>query len=141
MPDQSYAGDVDSKQAWELLKQDPKAVLIDVRTKPEWHYVGIPDLHPIGKTAVFIEWQGYPDLQLNQRFSAEVEAKGVPKDATVLLMCRSGQRSRAAALALTKLGYRRCFNVSDGFEGPKDEEGHRGRAGGWKAAGLPWQQT
>lgn len=141
MSEQNYAGDVDSKRAWEILKQDSKAVLIDVRTKPEWHYVGIPDLHAIGKAALFIEWQAYPDLQLNQHFTAAVEAEGVPKDATVLLMCRSGQRSRAAAVALTKLGYQRCYNVSDGFEGSKDEHGQRGKAGGWKVADLPWQQT
>jgi rhodanese-related sulfurtransferase len=137
---EGYAGDVDVRRAWELLRQDDKAVLIDVRTKPEWRYVGHPDLKALGKEPLFVEWQGYPDPKLNPSFTAEVEAAGVSKEATVLLLCRSGARSRAAAIALTKLGYRRCYNISDGFEGAKDKDGHRGRSGGWKAAGLPWQQ-
>ena len=140
MSEQAYAGDVDSRQAWQILEQDPKAVLIDVRTGPEWRYVGAPDLRPLGKEALFVEWQAYPDLTPNRRFAAEVEAKGVAKDATLLLLCRSGARSRAAAILLTQLGYRRCYNVADGFEGSKDAAGHRGTSIGWKAAGLPWQQ-
>lgn len=140
MSEQVYAGDVDSRRAWEILTQDPKAVLIDVRTRPECRYVGAPDLSPLGREALLIEWQAYPDLALNRKFAAEVEAKGVAKDATVLLLCRSGARSRAAATLLTQLGYRRCYNVADGFEGPKDADGHRGTTIGWKAAGLPWQQ-
>jgi rhodanese-related sulfurtransferase len=140
MADPTYAGDVDPKKAWDILAQDPKAVLIDVRTRPEWNFVGAPDLSSIGKQAAFIEWQAYPDLQLNPRFAAEVETNGVPKDAPILLLCRSGARSKSAAIALTKLGYKTCYNISDGFEGPKDTTGHRGGAAGWKALGLPWQQ-
>jgi rhodanese-related sulfurtransferase len=140
MSEQSYAGDVDAGRAWQILSEDPKAVLVDVRTRPEWRYVGAPDLRPLGKEAHFVEWQAYPDLALNPQFVAEVEARRIPKDATVLLLCRSGARSRAAAIALTKLGYRRCLNIADGFEGPKDPAGHRGGSAGWKASGLPWVQ-
>lgn len=140
MSEQSYAGDVDARRAWEILREDPKAVLIDVRTKAEWRYVGQPDLKALGKEAVFVEWQAYPDLALNSRFTDDVAAKGVPRDVPLLLMCRSGARSKAAAIALTKLGYARCYNVADGFEGPKDGKGQRGRSAGWKAAGLAWQQ-
>ncbi|MFI4988004.1 MAG: rhodanese-like domain-containing protein [Alphaproteobacteria bacterium] len=140
MSEQAYAGDVDVRRAWEILKDDPQAVLVDVRTKPECRYVGHPDLKALGREPVFVEWQAYPDLALNQRFADEVAAKGVAKEATLLLLCRSGARSKSAAILLTKLGYRRCYNVADGFEGAKDGAGHRGRDGGWKAAGLPWQQ-
>ena len=140
MSGQAYAGDVDSRRAWEILKEDPGATLIDVRTNPECRYVGHPDLETLGKSAVFVEWQAYPDLAKNGRFAEELREKGVAKDATLLLLCRSGARSKAAAILLTSLGYRRCYNVADGFEGPKDGEGHRGRSAGWKAAGLPWQQ-
>jgi rhodanese-related sulfurtransferase len=140
MAEQSYAGDVDAKRAWELLSGDPKAVLIDVRTKPEWRYVGHPNLTQIGKAPIFVEWQGYPDMQLNQRFTDEVSGKTIAKDAPILLLCRSGVRSEAAAMALTKIGYEHCYNILGGFEGPKDDAGHRGGADGWKAAGLPWQQ-
>jgi rhodanese-related sulfurtransferase len=140
MSGQSYAGDVDSRHAWEILQEDPGATLIDVRTKPECRYVGHPDLKSLGKSAVFVEWQAYPDLAKNERFAEELREKGVAKDATLLLLCRSGARSKAAAILLTGLGYRHCYNVADGFEGPKDGEGHRGQSAGWKAAGLPWQQ-
>jgi rhodanese-related sulfurtransferase len=140
MSELGYAGDIDSRRAWELLETDAQTVLIDVRTKPECRYVGAPDLRGVGKSTVFVEWQGYPDLAVNPGFAAEVEAEGVRRDATVLLLCRSGARSRAAAILLTKLGFARCYNVADGFEGAKDERGHRGRAAGWKAAGLPWVQ-
>jgi rhodanese-related sulfurtransferase len=140
MSDRGYAGDVDSPRAWEILESDPAAVLIDVRTAPECRYVGAPDLAPLGKQALFVEWQSYPDLAVNPDFAAEVEAQGVKRDGTVLLLCRSGARSRSAAILLTRMGFARCYNVADGFEGAKDGEGHRGRAMGWKAAGLPWQQ-
>ena len=61
-------------------------------------------------------------------------------DAPVLFICRSGARSRSAAEALSAAGHTRCFNVSEGFEGDKDAESHRGKRGGWKAASLPWIQ-
>ena len=50
-------------------------------------------------------------------------------------------RSLAAARLMGALGYERCFNVTDGFEGPPDGAGHRGTVAGWKASGLPWRQT
>ncbi len=140
MSGEAYAGDVDALRAWEILKDDAKAVLVDVRTRPECRYVGHPDLKALGREPVFVEWQAYPDLAHNQRFADELAEKGVAKDATLLLLCRSGGRSKSAAILLTKLGYRCCYNVADGFEGAKDGQGHRGVSGGWKAAGLPWQQ-
>jgi rhodanese-related sulfurtransferase len=140
MAEQAYAGDVDSRRAWEILRDDPKAVLVDVRTRPECRYVGHPDLKSLGRAPVFVEWQTYPDLAHNQGFVEEVAAQGVPRDATVLLLCRSGARSKSAAVLLTKFGFQRCYNISDGFEGPKDGAGHRGSTTGWKATGLPWQQ-
>jgi rhodanese-related sulfurtransferase len=58
-----------------------------------------------------------------------------------MLICRSGARSAAAAAALTGAGYRNAWNVAQGFEGDRDDEGHRGTVGGWKAVGLPWVQS
>ena len=136
----AYAGDVDPSRTWEMLKADAKAVLIDVRTKPECRYVGHPDLKPIGKSAVFVEWQVYPGLARNERFAEEIAALGIAKDAPLFFLCRSGGRSKSAAILMTGLGYQCCYNVADGFEGPKDAAGHRGTGGGWKALGLPWQQ-
>src|SRR3546814_5459105 len=90
--------------------------------------------------ALCISWQAYPTRGGNENFVAEVEAKGIGKDQPVLLLCRSGARSRAAALALTAAGFGPCYNVAEGFEGDRDSEMHRGSVGGWKAAGLPWAQ-
>lgn len=137
---QEYAGDINAREAWDMLKTDAAAVLVDVRTKPEWDYVGVPVLSEAGKSPCLLEWQSYPSMQVDPDFAASLEATGVPKDATVLFICRSGQRSRAAAIAATGHGFKRCFNVSGGFEGPPDGEGHRGRLDGWKALGLPWKQ-
>ncbi len=135
-----YAGDLSAPEAWELLERDPLAVLIDVRTEPEWRFVGVPDPSGIGMRTVCVSWQVYPDLRLNPDFIEQVAAAGVAPGQTLLLICRSGQRSRQAAVALTARGYSRCYNVADGFEGGHDEDRHRGTRAGWKRAGLPWRQ-
>lgn len=139
--DKPYAGDISSREAWQILATDPKAVLVDVRTRPEWDYVGLPDLRPLGKAVVAVSWQVYPDMAVNPAFADELAASGVDREATVLLLCRSGTRSRHAAEALTARGFARCLNVADGFEGPLDADGRRGTVAGWKAAGLPWRQS
>jgi rhodanese-related sulfurtransferase len=136
----TYAGDVSSREAWDILSKEPDAVLVDVRTEPEWTFVGLPDLREIEKRTVCVCWQGYPDMMINPGFTGELEGHGVTPDRTVLLICRSGVRSRHAAVALTAKGYRRCYNVAGGFEGPHDAEQHRGTTDGWKADGLPWSQ-
>ncbi len=140
MTDAGYAGDVTSREAWEALSRDPEAVLVDVRTDAEWAYVGLPDLSTIEKTPILVPWQSFPNMQINPNFAAEIVAKGVGPHQTVYLICRSGQRSRHAAMALTAAGYGQCYNVSDGFEGGHDPERHRGTVEGWKAADLPWTQ-
>lgn len=138
---QPYAGDLDAKRAWDILAADPKAALIDVRTKPEWEFVGVPQLDALGRQPVFVPWQIYPAMQVNPRFVEELAAAGVDKNAPVLFICRSGARSRSAAIAATAAGYRACYNVSGGFEGPHDQTRHRGSVDGWKALGLPWAQA
>lgn len=141
----SYAGDVSPDEAWSMLADDPKAVLVDVRTVAEWTFVGTPDLRPLGKQALLVEWQSFPPAGPRSDFVASVERligeAGGEKDAPVLLLCRSGARSRSAAIALTAAGFARAYNVEDGFEGPLDPEGHRGGMDGWKARGLPWAQS
>jgi rhodanese-related sulfurtransferase len=136
----AYAGDLRPTEAWELLKAEPAAQLVDVRTQPEWAFVGIPNLDSIGKKPVLLPWQTYPAMQLNPTFAEELRRVAPSPEATLLFICRSGARSRAAAETMTALGYRRCYNVAEGFEGQVDAEGHRGRKAGWKAAGLPWNQ-
>ncbi|HVG82231.1 MAG TPA: rhodanese-like domain-containing protein [Methylomirabilota bacterium] len=136
----AYAGDVTARQAWEQLSADRRSVLVDVRTPAEWNYVGVPDLSAMGKSLLRVAWQGYPGLALNPHFAEELNRGGISKDDQLFFLCRSGARSRAAAEAMTALGFKRCYNVADGFEGPKDGEGHRGTSSGWKASGLPWTQ-
>jgi rhodanese-related sulfurtransferase len=135
---------VAAEDAWARLKEDAGSVLIDVRTIAEWAYVGLPELSALGKRPVLIEWQGFPDERLNAAFvDRVVEALaplGADHNSELLFICRSGQRSLKAALAMAAAGYRRCRNVSDGFEGPLDADRHRGRLKGWKAKGLPWTQ-
>lgn len=136
----AYAGDVKATEAWELLKAEPDARLIDVRTLPEWSFVGAPNLAALGKSVAFIAWQIYPGMQVNPSFADDVRGLSPSPDTPLFFLCRSGTRSRAAAEAMTALGYRRCYNVADGFEGQVDADRHRGRRAGWKSAGLPWIQ-
>ncbi|MGI9371880.1 MAG: rhodanese-like domain-containing protein [Hyphomicrobiales bacterium] len=131
-----YKGDVKPSEAYEQMKADSDAVLIDVRTVPEWNFVGIPAVERLLR----VEWQKFPTMEINDAFVESVEEAGVSKKAKIFTLCRSGVRSIAAAEALTAAGYENAFNVLEGFEGDKSEEGHRGTVGGWKVAGLPWHQ-
>lgn len=140
-PATGYAGDVAPATAWKILNERKDAVLIDVRTRAEWNYVGLPDLEKLGKKPALIEWQVFPSMQANPEFVAALSGALPDKEAPLLFLCRSGARSAAAAKAMTAAGYSTCFNVADGFEGPLDAQTKRGAAGGWKAAGLPWRQT
>jgi rhodanese-related sulfurtransferase len=135
---------VDVETTWQSLATRPRSQLIDVRTRAEWTYVGTPALGSIGKRAVLIEWQTFPDQTVDPRFverlTGELKALGVQSDDDLFFICRSGGRSLAAAKAMAEAGYRACHNVAGGFEGPLDDDRHRGSARGWKATGLPWLQ-
>ncbi|HEX4636856.1 MAG TPA: rhodanese-like domain-containing protein [Rhizomicrobium sp.] len=137
----SYAGDISAAEAWERLKADPRAQLVDVRTTAEWNFVGLPDLSPLGRRVHCIEWQQFPGGARNPDFVAEAAQTLADREAPVMLLCRSGARSRAAAIALTGAGFAQAFNIGDGFEGDVDPQGHRGNRNGWKAANLPWRQS
>jgi len=140
-----YAGDVSAKEAWEGLSAAPEATLIDVRSKAEWVYVGVPALTAIGKQPLLIEWDDFatgtivPDFV--GRLNAALADNGIPGDAPLYFICRSGNRSRNAAIAATDAGHPQCFNIELGFEGRLDAERHRNTAGSWKAEGLPWVQS
>lgn len=140
-PSSDYAGDLSAAEAWDLLKSNPKARLVDVRTQAEWSFVGLPDLGSLGREVELVEWQSFPTMQQNLGFVADVAAQGADKATPVLFLCRSGARSRSAAIALTQAGYSKAYNVAGGFEGDLDGARHRGNRNGWKAAGLPWKQT
>lgn len=132
--------DVSARQAWEALRTDPDAALVDVRTDAEWNFVGIPELGGIGKQTVLIPWQIYPSMQVNGAFVEHLRKAGLTPLNKLYFLCRSGARSLAAAQAAQAAGFPHVFNLADGFEGPVDPEGHRGTIAGWKADGLPWRQ-
>jgi len=135
-----YAGDITTREAWDMLRWNTDAILVDVRSEAEWRYVGVPDLASLDKQTVFVCWQSYPGMRHNTNFVSDLATAGVGPDREVLVLCRSGARSREAAIALTASGYQKCYNVTGGFEGPRDEGRRRGATDGWKAAGLPWWQ-
>jgi rhodanese-related sulfurtransferase len=76
-------------------------------------------------------------MAMNPDFDAQIAA--VSQGKKLLLLCRSGVRSVAAAKRATELGLQ-AYNILQGFEGDLDAQGQRGRVGGWRLAGLPWQQ-
>ncbi|MFK5950488.1 MAG: rhodanese-like domain-containing protein [Methylococcales bacterium] len=122
------------KQSWALLQGNPMAVMIDVRTAIEHSFVGCPP------NSIHIPWKEFPGMQLNELFVAQVEEKVSDKSIPVLLLCRSGVRSVAAATALEAAGFEKLINIVEGFEGALDEEKHRGNIDGWRFHGLPWEQ-
>lgn len=136
--------DVPVEEVWARLEKDAACLLIDVRTRAEWAFVGLPDLSEIGKRVLTVEWQTSPESRIDvafpERLSDVLAEAGADKDTELFFICRSGGRSRMAAEAMASAGYRRCRNVADGFEGPLDANRHRGRVAGWKAAGLAWVQ-
>ena len=140
---ENYAGDITPAEAWRVLKENPDAVLVDVRTRAEWSFVGVPDLSGAAKEPVLLEWQQYPTMAVNAGFTADLSSTlgAAGKNAPVLFLCRSGVRSRAAAIAMTEVGFSACYNIAGGFEGDLDEKRRRGARTGWKAADLPWAQS
>jgi rhodanese-related sulfurtransferase len=129
-----YFGAVLPGEAHAITQAEPEARLIDVRTRPEWDYVGhVPE-------SSLLEWNSYPDGRRNPDFLEQLRRTAPDLDAPVLFLCRSGQRSDGAARVAAAAGYSKAFNVLEGFEGAKDAQGHRGQLGGWRKAGLPWVQ-
>ena len=135
-----YAGDIGPVEAWKILETESQAVLIDVRTEPEWSFVGVPDLTAVGRRAVLLSWQVYPSMARNPDFAAALAGAAPDPAQPLLFLCRSGARSAAAAAVMTAAGYSHCYNIAGGFEGDRDATGHRGAVNGWKVDGLPWIQ-
>lgn len=127
-------------ETWRALNDDPKAMLVDVRTDAEWTYVGMPDLAATGKPVVPIAWQLFPAMTVNPDFVAALRRAGLTPGHRLYFLCRSGARSLAAARAARAAGFPEVFNIRDGFEGPADADGHRRTVAGWIASGLPWRQ-
>lgn len=127
-------------QVWTALRTDAQAQVIDVRTDAEWAYVGLPDLTAAGKQPLLIPWQLFPSMQVNAGFTDQMTQAGLTPSHKLFFLCRSGVRSLAAAQAAQAAGFPHAYNIADGFEGPANEDGHRGIVAGWKAEALPWRQ-
>ena len=143
MNDSTAVTGVTPQEAWDLLRANPRAVFVDVRSNMEYLFVG----HPVG--AVHVPWIDEPDWQINPHFVTQIRqlllggvcgADGDSQCAPVILICRSGKRSLEAGKLLAKNGFTAVYNVSEGFEGDLDAQHHRSTTGGWRFRGLPWEQ-
>ena len=138
---------INSKEAFDLLKEDKNAVLIDVRTIKEHLEVGIPDLREIGKDTFRIEWKNSILPGSRKRFLNDFNKNLSHHDeAKYLFICRSGIRSNFAALSVEesfKSGNYNgmCFNIEDGFEGHEQPSVYPQNPSGWKNSGLPWSRV
>ncbi|WP_310626180.1 rhodanese-like domain-containing protein [Limnohabitans sp.] len=130
-PADGYAGDVTPKMAHDWV-QSGIAVLVDVRTDAEREWVGfVPG-------AMAVAWKQWPGMAMNPSFDEAIATAANGKK--LVLLCRSGVRSVAAAKRATELGLE-AYNILEGFEGDTNDLGHRGATGGWRMRGLPWRQN
>ena len=133
---------ISALEASELLRKEPNAAFVDVRSDMEFLFIG----HPVG--AVNIPWIEEPDWIINPNFVRDIRKlilggvidtpahHGVP----VVLICRSGKRSDEAGQLLIENGFHRVYNIEEGFEGELNEEHKRSTLGGWRFDKLPWEQ-
>jgi len=136
-----FAGDVSPADAWEQLKSDAAAQLVDVRTQPEWSFAGLPNLAELNKKTITLSWKLYPTFERNPQFIQQLQALVPDKRTPLYFLCKTGGRSTDAAIAATEAGYTHCYNVAEGFEGDANAQNQRGRITGWKATNLPWEQA
>ena len=120
---------IPSQEIKEYLKNNPKCVLLDVRTKEEWDTIGKPDGEKIGLRTFFLSILFGEEGIFNENFVQEFKNLNISQDHEILTMCKSGGRSQAAAELLTRENYT-CSNISDGFLGNNENVG-------WKKSDLP----
>ena len=133
---------ISCKEAWQIMQDEPRAYLLDIRSSMEYLFIG----HP--QSSINIPWIDEPDWKINPHFATELRKlllggaieHGEIHSAPVLLICRSGKRSVEAGELLLREGFMNVYNVDEGFEGELDEKHHRSTLGGWRYHGLPWEQ-
>ena len=113
------------KEIKDYLKNNPKSVLLDVRTQEEWNNIGKPDGDKIGLKTYFLEIQRDSFFD----FVKEFKKFNINQDNEVLVICASGERSQITAELLSRENYK-SINISDGFMGSQEGTG-------WKNNGLP----
>lgn len=143
---------VSASEAWELMQEDERAVLIDVRDPIEIKFTGFAEHTDIHVPWVLADrdsfdaeaktWPTVKNPDFAEQVQAELEALGVDEEDPIIVMCRSGAtRSAPAADAITEMGFSQVYSVTDGFEGNTLKEGDsKGvrAVDGWRNAGLPW---
>ncbi|MEM7211281.1 MAG: rhodanese-like domain-containing protein [Pseudomonadota bacterium] len=145
--DTSVVDALTPQETWDQLSTLTSSALVDVRTRAEWAFVGVPDVTSLNVPFLPVEWTSFPSMAPNTAFVDQmIDAAGGELPERVFFICRSGARSMMAAQtvagAMQSAGQPvHCTNVSEGFEGDLDAEGHRGKLNGWKAHGLPWRQS
>jgi len=142
-----------ASEANELVTKNTKDTLfLDIRTRAEINFLGMPS-NADANIPYFTPdaWETFDSkkkvykLAPNSNFLTAVEerlqAKGLSKDSTIVLMCRSGSRSAKAANLMKKAGYNKVYTIVDGYEGDKSKaaktKGQR-VVNGWKNSDLPW---
>ena len=122
---------IPSEKVKNFLETNPNSIILDVRTEEEWNGVGKPDAESLNSKTFFISLLLGPDRKKNENFTKDFLQKKISKKDNILVICRSGVRSMAAAKLLQQEGYKNLVNISDGFEGnPATGEG-------WKKSNLP----
>ena len=130
------------QEAYDIIQHDSRSLLVDIRSNMEYLFVG----HPKG--AVHVSWIDEPDWEVNPNFVKEIRQLmlgGVSCDQDsgcppVILICRSGKRSKEAGELLLQSGLKNICHIDEGFEGDLDDNHHRSSIGGWRFQGLPWEQ-
>ena len=146
-PGTSIVDELGPQESYTLLTELPSSALVDVRTRAEWAFVGVPDIAELGRPFWPVEWVSFPDMRPTTDFVDRLTAQaGGTLPERLFFICRSGARSMAAAHAVANAMQAKgqamhCTNVAEGFEGDLDAKGHRGSRNGWKVRGLPWRQS
>lgn len=126
--------------SYQMMHDDPDALMVDVRTFAESYWVGVPDLSAVTSRDVpLIPWELVPG-KANPDFMAHIHAEAPDPHQAIILFSRAGERADRAGAALLAVGYTRVYTITHGFDGDRDPAGHRATLNGWRAAGLPWFQ-
>ena len=141
MPDKNVqVQSISSKRAYEI-QQQPGSLMVDVRSHMEFLFIG----HPVG--AINIPWIDEPDWEINPNFVREIRqlllgglSRENHSNVPIVLICRSGKRSKEAGDLLISAGFNTVYNIDEGFEGELDDNHQRSTLAGWRFDGLPWEQ-
>ena len=142
----SQVDELAPEPAFQALSTNPSSALVDVRTSAEWANSGLADLSALDLPVWPIEWVRFPDMAPNPSFLEELwDHAGGTLPERLFFICRSGQRSMAAARLVAHQGQAlkqpvHCTNVAEGYDGMHHPGFAQDQPSGWKARGLPWQQ-